>query len=106
MAPSHARDFSLLPIEGRRVSGELAPFPAEMEFIRYALDSAAIVAITDVRGTITFVNNKFCEVTSYSREELVGSNHRIIRSDVHDGEFFRSMYRSIAGGRVWQGEIC
>jgi diguanylate cyclase (GGDEF)-like protein/PAS domain S-box-containing protein len=77
-----------------------------MEFIRHALDSAAIVAITDVRGTITFVNNKFCEVTSYSREELIGSNHRIIRSDVHDRDFFRSMYRSIAGGRVWQGEIC
>jgi diguanylate cyclase (GGDEF)-like protein/PAS domain S-box-containing protein len=77
-----------------------------MEFIRYALDSAAIVAITDVHGTITFVNNKFCEMASYSREELVGNNHRIIRSDVHDREFFRSMYRSIARGRVWQGEIC
>lgn len=81
------------------------PFPSEMEFIRYALDSAAIVAITDVRGTITYVNNKFCEMTGYSREELVGNNHRIIRSDAHDEAFFREMYRCIAGGQVWQGEI-
>lgn len=77
-----------------------------MEFVRYALDSAAIVAMTDVRGAITLVNNKFCEISGYSREELVGANHRLLHSGVHDVQFFRDMYRDIANGKVWHGEIC
>lgn len=77
-----------------------------MEFIRYALDSAAIVAMTDVRGTITFVNSKFCEISGYSQEELIGSNHRMLHSGMHDVAFFRAMYRRIANGKVWHGEIC
>ncbi|WP_378945741.1 putative bifunctional diguanylate cyclase/phosphodiesterase [Mesorhizobium sp. ANAO-SY3R2] len=84
----------------------LPPFPSEMEFIRYALDSAAIVAMTDVRGTITFVNNKFCEISGYSRGELLGANHRMLHSGAHDTLFFRQMYRRIAAGKVWHGEIC
>ena len=76
------------------------------KFIRYALDCSAIVAVTDVRGTITFVNEKFCEISGYSRNELIGANHRILRSGVHDAEFFRSMYHQIANGRNWHGEIC
>lgn len=81
-------------------------FPDETDFVRYALDSAAIVAMTDVKGTITLVNNKFCEISGYTREELVGSNHRLLRSEVHDQKFFRDMYRVIAAGNVWHGEIC
>ena len=77
-----------------------------MEFIRYALDSAAIVAMTDVKGTITFVNSKFCEISGYSEKELIGANHRMLRSGRHDVEFFRAMYRQIARGEVWHGEIC
>ena len=76
------------------------------EFIRYALDSAAIVAITDVKGTITFVNGKFCQISGYSRDELIGSNHRMLKSGIHDVEFFKSIYRQIAQGRIWHGEIC
>lgn len=82
------------------------PYTQTEDFIRYALDSAAIVAITDVRGTITYVNGKFCQITGYSQSELIGSNHRILRSGVHDAEFFREMYRHIAQGRIWHGEIC
>ncbi|MFW7267484.1 putative bifunctional diguanylate cyclase/phosphodiesterase [Gluconacetobacter sp. Hr-1-5] len=82
------------------------PFREAGEFIRYALDSAAIVAITDARGTITFVNDKFCQVSGYDRDELIGCNHRILRSDVHDAAFFRLMYRQIASGQNWHGEIC
>lgn len=82
------------------------PYRETEDFIRYALDSAAIVAITDVRGTITFVNGKFCEITGYTQAELIGSNHRILRSGVHDADFFREMYRHIAQGRIWHGEIC
>lgn len=82
------------------------PYHETTDFIRYALDSAAIVAITDVRGTITFVNRKFCEITGYTEAELLGSNHRILRSGVHGTDFFRAIYRNIAQGRIWHGEIC
>ncbi|MGV1795277.1 putative bifunctional diguanylate cyclase/phosphodiesterase [Rhizobium sp. A37_96] len=78
----------------------------EDEFIRYALDSAAIVVNTDVQGTITYVNRKFCEISGYSQAELLGSNHRMLRSGMHDKAFFKSMYRSIANGEIWHGEIC
>ncbi|MFS3137323.1 putative bifunctional diguanylate cyclase/phosphodiesterase [Gluconacetobacter sacchari] len=81
-------------------------FKGDDEFIRFALDSAAIVAMTDVQGTITFVNQKFCEISGYDRDELVGANHRILRSGIHKRPFFRRMYRKIANGDVWHGEIC
>lgn len=79
---------------------------AEQDFIHYALDSSAIVAITDVRGTITYVNGKFCQISGYSEAELIGENHRKLKSSQHDITFFRAMYREIAQGRIWHGEIC
>lgn len=73
---------------------------------KYALDQAAIVAATDVRGAITYVNEKFCEVSGYSRAELMGKTHKILNSGYHDEDFFRNLWATISRGQTWRGEIC
>ena len=71
-----------------------------------ALNHHAIVSIADHKGTITYVNDLFCEISGFTRDELIGNNHRIVKSDEHSPEFFKNMWRTIANGNIWKGEIC
>lgn len=84
---------------------ELERAEALLEQLKYALDQASIVAITDVRGRITYVNDKFCEISGYREEELIGQDHRIINSSYHPKEMIRNLWRTIARSEVWRGEL-
>ncbi|BBN83822.1 hypothetical protein PA25_38070 [Pseudoalteromonas sp. A25] len=71
-----------------------------------AINSHAIVSITDHRGDIIYVNDYFCRISGYTREELMGQNHRLIKSDLHDDSFYKDIWRTIKSGQVWRGDIC
>ncbi|TDF84795.1 bifunctional diguanylate cyclase/phosphodiesterase [Pseudomonas sp. H9] len=73
---------------------------------RAAVDAAAIFSETDLSGRITYVNEQFCSISGYGREELLGANHRILNSGLHEPAFFDGMWRALVAGKVWKGEIC
>jgi PAS domain S-box-containing protein len=78
----------------------------QLDELAEALDLTAIVSVTDTRGRILYANRKFCEISGYSRDELLGRDHRIVNSGQHPKEFFRDMYQALARGEIWRAEIC
>ena len=74
--------------------------------LKDVFNKSAIIAETDVKGNITHVNDKFCSLSGYSEQELQGQNHRILRSGVHNVEFYEDLWRTISKGKVWNGDIC
>lgn len=92
--------------QARRITQPIDKALKDLFELRFALDQHSIVAITDVQGTIISTNDKFSEISGYSREELLGKNHRMLNSGHHPTAFFEEMFGTITAGKAWHGEIC
>ena len=91
--------------ERKEAESEIERAVKELSAYKYALDESAIVAITDQKGIIKHVNDNFCRISKYSRDELLGQDHRIINSSYHDKSFIANLWRTIATGKTWKGEL-
>jgi len=101
VAVQNARAFEI--VKSREV--EIRDALKQVSDVRYALDQSALVAVTDQRGIIEYVNDRFCEISKYSREELLGQDHRIVNSTYHSKDFIRNLWVTIANGKVFRAEI-
>ncbi|MBD1878258.1 PAS domain S-box protein [Coleofasciculus sp. FACHB-T130] len=100
-----AADEIAIGIKRKQAEEALQRSLKDLSDVKFALDQAAIVAITDRRGMINYVNDKFCEISKYSPKELIGQDHRILNSVYHPQEFFSKLWSTISSGKVWRGQI-
>ncbi len=91
--------------ERKKQEEDLRDRTIQLDFYKRAMDQSCIVAITEVDGNIIYANEKFCEISKYSVDELIGRDHRIINSGQHSKEFMRDLWRTIASGKIWRGDI-
>lgn len=91
--------------ERKKAEEELLRTLKEIKDYKFALDEASIVAVTDQEGTIKYVNDRFCEISGYSRDELIGNDHRILNSGHHSKTFMKNLWETIERGEVWKGEV-
>ena len=89
-----------------KVLEDLKDIEAENLSLNNIINAHSLISITDIRGKIISVNDLFCEISKYTREELLGKDHRVLNSGTHDKEFFKNLWETIKSGGVWQGEIC
>ena len=106
------RDFTIKMNENENWESEYNELLDQMNHIlnghitlKYALDKSIIVAVTNMSGQTLYVNDKFCELSKYSREELIGKTHRVINSGFHDLAFIKDMWDTIMSGIIWEGEV-
>ena len=87
------------------MTAEMKSRNKDLKDLKYAIDAASLVAITDQKGIIKYVNDKFCETSKYSREELIGQDHRIINSGSHSAAYIKNLWTTIANGKIWRGQF-
>ena len=100
-----AYETEALGLALNQVSSRLLAQNIDLNNQKFALDQHAIVSITDLGGNITYANDRFCNISGYARDELIGANHRIVRSGEHGPEFFTHLWTTISQGKVWNGEL-
>lgn len=92
--------------ETKALNEKLQHTQNELEHFKKALDEHAVVSIADEKGDITFVNERFCQISGYSRDELIGNNHRMLKSDMHNDEYFKDLWKNLSRGEIWHGDLC
>ena len=91
--------------EHKRYENEFELMHIELNNIKTALDKSSIVEITDTNGKIQYVNNKFCEISKYSKEEIIGNTYRIMNSGYHSKEFYKNLWETVRSGNTWEGQV-
>ncbi len=103
--PSKLSGTQLDITDRKKIEEENLFHKKELEQLGTSLNKFAIVAKTDIKGTITFVNDRFCEISKYRREELLGQNHSILNSGLHSRDFFKNLWKTLLSGKHWRGRI-
>jgi len=97
--------FKMALIKCKQTEEDLNKTVQELNFQKHALDEHAIVSITDVYGNITYANDKFCLISGYEQDELLGQNHRLLKSDEHSSDLFSKLWNDVVDGKIWFGEL-